>query len=391
MEDKYKNQISDRGVKWLINHVNDVKTEILQFVEPGTSISLESTFLIPRVLAEFHDPKIGIVCGEGGGHAFIRVKYLKEVLKDHSFDTISNYDLLVKAFREKGFKIKKVRYIMFEQLSTQETIPELTKVMTVSFRGAKIPQFEADILQALETQSRKQFNLVDEVEGDTKMDFSVESSRIAEIGLSNCGVSTLPESIGNLKSLKKLYVDQNQLKTLPESIGNLTSLTCLRVFWNKLSTLPESIGHLSSLKELNLTKNQLSALPESITKLKSLKVLGLAENKFTTLPESITQLKSLTYLNLNGNKLSTLPESIVQLSSLKELYLEGNQLSTLPKSIGKLKSLESLMLPYNQLKTLPKSIGNLKLLRLYINYNPLDSRAKSILKQLKKKGVYVYT
>jgi len=49
---------------------------------------------------------------------------------------------------------------------------------------------------------------------------------------------------------------------------------------NKLSTLPESIGNLFSLKELDLANNQLTTLPESISNLKSLQTLNLGRNKW---------------------------------------------------------------------------------------------------------------
>lgn len=50
------------------------------------------------------------------------------------------------------------------------------------------------------------------------MGFSVENNRVIGVDLYKCEVSTLPESIGNLSSLEKLWIDENQLTTLPESI-----------------------------------------------------------------------------------------------------------------------------------------------------------------------------
>ncbi|MFX1258672.1 MAG: leucine-rich repeat domain-containing protein, partial [Promethearchaeota archaeon] len=114
--------------------------------------------------------------------------------------------------------------------------------------------------------------------------------------------TTLPESIGNLSSLKELWLQYNKLTTLPESIGDLKSLKKLNLTDNKLTTLPESIGNLSSLKELLLWNNQLSTLPESIGNLSSLKELLSWNNQLSTLPESISNLKSLNRINLSGNK-----------------------------------------------------------------------------------------
>ncbi len=265
----------------------------------------------------------------------------------------------------------------------------------VPFKGVQIPQSKADILQEIEKITNNQFTLVNKIESSTKMGFSVENNKVVGISLYECGISTLPESIGKLESLQGLYLGSNQLTTLPESIGNLSSLKRLSLSVNLLSTLPESIGNLSSLKDLILHNNQFTTLPESIGNLNSLKHLHATSNKLTTLPESIGNLSSLEELYLEGDKLTTLPESIGNLLSLRKLYLGSNKLTTLPESFGNLKSLQILSLSFNNLSTLPKSIGNLKSLK-YLNLanNPLarkpDSRTKSILKQLKKNNIELH-
>jgi len=63
------------------------------------------------------------------------------------------------------------------------------------------------------------------------------------------------------------------LRSLPESIGNITSLKALNLSFNKLEILPESIGDLTSLKELDLNYNKLTNLPASISNSTSLKRL----------------------------------------------------------------------------------------------------------------------
>ena len=52
-------------------------------------------------------------------------------------------------------------------------------------------------------------------------------------------------------------MDGNKLETLPESIGNLKSLERLNLYGNQLLELPESIINLTSLKILELKKNPL--------------------------------------------------------------------------------------------------------------------------------------
>ena len=64
-----------------------------------------------------------------------------------------------------------------------------------------------------------------------------------------------------------MRLDRNQITEIPDSIGNLSKLKKLFLYINQISELPESIGQLSNLKELLLHTNQINELPESIKKI----------------------------------------------------------------------------------------------------------------------------
>ncbi len=231
---------------------------------------------------------------------------------------------------------------------------------------------QAQFLKDLEKSNRTHIPIVKKIDWNTS-GVKIEGRNVIELVLRNRFIKTLPESIGDLYSLKALTLFNIKLTTLPESIGNLKSLEELDLTLNKLTTLPESIGNLKSLEKLFLDTNKLSTLPESIGNLKSLEKLFLNRNKLTTLPESIGNLKSLEKLILKYNKLTTLPESIGNLKSLKEIELQNNKLTTLPESIGNLKSLEELSLSGNKLTTLPESFWRLKNLEsLWLSHNPWE-------------------
>ncbi|MHA1343611.1 MAG: leucine-rich repeat domain-containing protein, partial [Promethearchaeota archaeon] len=250
----------------------------------------------------------------------------------------------------------------------------------------KLDQSEAIALTELKSLVKEDFLPQNDID-DNSIGFILGKNKIIKINLSNCELTTLPESFWNLKSLLILSLAGNKFTILPEAISNLKSLTKLNLSDNQLTTLPKSIGNLKSLEELDLSYNELTTLPESISNLKSLVYLNLRNNQLRTLPESIGNLKSLVELDLEDNQLRTLPESIGNLKSLVKLDLDNNQLTTLPVSIGNLISLETLRLFNNHLTVLPKSIGNLKsLVRLGLGNNQLRSLPESIgnLKSLQK-------
>jgi hypothetical protein len=131
-----------------------------------------------------------------------------------------------------------------------------------------------------------------------------------------------------------LDLNMGMLTSLPEAIGRLRSLKCLRVLHNQLESLPEAIGNLRSLETLDLSGNHLESLPESIGNLENLRTLWLLRNRFASIPVvAFGNLKSLVTLHLENNHFVLLPAEIGNLHNLRELYLDNNQLLSVPEEI----------------------------------------------------------
>ena len=73
--------------------------------------------------------------------------------------------------------------------------------------------------------------------------------------------------------IKELNVSSNKLTALPEAIGDLQALERLWAFDNALTALPASVCRLQALKVLHVYNNQLTALPEAIGDLQALETL----------------------------------------------------------------------------------------------------------------------
>jgi len=159
-----------------------------------------------------------------------------------------------------------------------------------SYHGVELNRIEYEVMIELEKMVGEAIPKVSEIDSYTFLftfGYMEESGHVVGLGLYKKKLSSLPESIGNLNSLKELYIGGNQLISLPESIGNLNSLQELDLSYNKLTSLPESIGNLNSLKKLDISNNQLTSLPESIGNLNSLQIFDLEANGLTSLPERI--------------------------------------------------------------------------------------------------------
>ena len=207
---------------------------------------------------------------------------------------------------------------------------------------------------------------------------SCHNNHVTNLTMSATHLTSLPESIGQMKMLSHLSLEPSQLTSLPESIGQLEMLSHLNLESSQLTSLPESIGRLQQLSHLDLTSNQLTSLPESFGQLQQLSYLLLSRNNLTSLPDSFSDLQQLSHLYMSFNKLTSVPESISQLQQLSELHLDHNQLTSLPENLGHLQMLQTLHVDSNQLTALFDNFGHLSQLgTLDLGSNQLSALPES--------------
>ena len=106
---------------------------------------------------------------------------------------------------------------------------------------------------------------------------------------------------------------EEQITTIPESIGNLTDLRKLYLEWNAIESLPDTFSNMSALVQLYISNNNLSVLPENFGDLQNLYILDLGYNNITELPNSIIEINNLGYLWIFNNQLQTLPNDFCSL------------------------------------------------------------------------------
>ncbi|CAF0949418.1 unnamed protein product [Rotaria sp. Silwood1] len=143
----------------------------------------------------------------------------------------------------------------------------------------------------------------------------------------------------NIPTIKSLILSECELTTFPESILTLKSLQTLNMKSNKLSALPLTFStDLPNLKILNLENNQFQGYifqPPLIY----VRELYLNDNSFTFI-DGIGKYKSLSILQLNKNQISSIPLEITGISpTLTRLFIENNLLTDIQYSMVNMRSL----------------------------------------------------
>lgn len=141
---------------------------------------------------------------------------------------------------------------------------------------------------------------------NSKKIFSVE-----HVNLDSCDLSEIPEPIYDMKNIKTLSLEHNQIKVFPEEIGKLKSLKELFLNGSRIEILPDSIGDLTNLEKLYLNDNELKKIPEAIGKLSSLDILVLSGNPIKIIPKSILALKNLSSIYLRNTKMNKIPDFLM--------------------------------------------------------------------------------
>ncbi|WMV23567.1 hypothetical protein MTR67_016952 [Solanum verrucosum] len=212
----------------------------------------------------------------------------------------------------------------------------------------------------------------------------------------------IPTNLGNLRELRSLFLDHNQLTNEPgepellflNSLVNCRMLKYIDVGFNPLNgVLPNSIGNLSSTIEAFDIRNAhiYGLIPTSIGNMSGLISLFFNENNLTRyIPPEIGKLKQLQGLYLFNNKLQGhIPEAVCHLSNLVELEMDGNELSgSIPECLGNLGILLYLSLGSNKFSPkFPSSLWKMSgLLYLNMSHNSIEGEVPPTIGELYLSG-----
>ncbi|CAH1118897.1 unnamed protein product [Phaedon cochleariae] len=149
---------------------------------------------------------------------------------------------------------------------------------------------------------------------------------LVDVDLAKNGLPKIPDSLYSLPNLKRLNLSENEITELSSALELWQKLETLNLSNNNITILPSGICKLSSLRRLYVNDNQLDfeGIPSGIGKLGNLEIFSAANNRLEMIPEGLCRCGSLKKLNLSSNQLITLPDAIHLLTDLVNLDLRHN-------------------------------------------------------------------
>lgn len=171
-------------------------------------------------------------------------------------------------------------------------------------------------------------------------------TKLAHLQLIDVPITELPPALGKLDALRTIWLASPTLVHISEE-ALPRGLETLEVWRSpELTTLPASIGELKDLACIKLQETKIGALPASMRALKKLRTLRVEDNSvLTEIPTWVGDLTELDDLGFEKcPRIGALPDSIRKLKKLTWLLLnETPGAFPLPKWIGEL-PLERLFL-----------------------------------------------
>ena len=179
---------------------------------------------------------------------------------------------------------------------------------------------------------------------------------------SNNEILNVPNGMGALTRLKRLYLDNNSIQFLPPQVfNNMVALEELYLFKNRLESVNFNnkmnlFDNMKHLKFLDLHSNNLTYFG-LFKEMFALDSLLLSYNHISKI-EGINNCLNLTNLDLNNNKIANFPKDILLLKKLSTLNLQNNDLNEIPNALGLMNSLVRLNIEGNPLIRLVGKMRN---------------------------------
>ncbi|MGR3809933.1 leucine-rich repeat domain-containing protein [Jiulongibacter sp. NS-SX5] len=144
---------------------------------------------------------------------------------------------------------------------------------------------------------------------------------IKNLNLYNSAISKLPRQLIRLSNLEELDLYYNNLRSIGVDLSKFQNLRIVALSFNGMWKLPDEIGDLKGLEKLYAHHNKIKSIP-SLSE--SVIHLDLGYNLFEELPTSVLKLKNLREIDFSNCRLYEMPKELSQLSQLNTVFIGGN-------------------------------------------------------------------
>lgn len=271
-----------------------------------------------------------------------KLKKLKFLYLDETFTDNSFY--LAKEGTESFFRIfGELPELEYISIHDSKLLPYLKHLKLL--KGLKISKFEWNIFQS----------------------YIKNYEEIELLIIEDPSVSQLPNTIGQLMSLKQLEIYATNVTSLPE-MTLLQKLVVFRSMLGKISVLPNTFALLESLRYLEIKGMvNFKKFPDEITSLKNLRVLFIELRNATTLPDSICNLLNLHKIHLyDCQRILKLPLNISKLDFLEEICLSDANSSVDITPLKELNQKFTIILINCNYKSIAKQLSETQNLKAFI-------------------------
>ncbi len=157
-------------------------------------------------------------------------------------------------------------------------------------------------------------------------------------------ISNLHHIFEYLPSLEYLSLKSSYLKYQEGIFDNLTNLEGLNLaYYPRDENLLNEICNLTSLTILDLSNVDMNTIPQCFSNLLELKVLKLSyRNNFIEFPRNLGIIKNLEILTINETGISSFPENLDLPSQLKKINIGNNHFTELHPNFEKLEQLNEI-------------------------------------------------
>ncbi len=196
-------------------------------------------------------------------------------------------------------------------------------------------------------QSIVELNFENNLIGNMSVDYLTNKTSLQEISLKNNNLMEI--NIGQLDSLIKIYIDENNLQVMPHLSHILPSLLTLSLTENNIAFISQDyFNKTPKLKTLIMNYNRLQEIPNLMPINGSIVNLYLEYNNMNISYDNPPSMTKLKYLKLTGNYVEI---SLMNVPRLEKIWFTNNgqekRLTAMPFISTPLKYLTGLYLSYN--------------------------------------------